>query len=321
MLTFWGRKSIATEIGTAGVTEILVRLQNLARCGTSSPEKPCAPDVDPDNFYLAIGHSFGADVMLSALNEVLLYEILAASHRAYEGERQGCVLTDRFNDGVVLLNPAIEANQALQLKELTSRLTFCPRQPVLMNVLSSTADSATRVAFPVARWLGVLGLAKRNLPRARGPVHYHVEEAELDTVTVGNFAPFWTGLLHKEKHDPNRRWKYHSLTDRKQPRDLQGRAIANHYHSPHNNPIHITYTDSHFIRDHAHVFNRNVLAFASAVVNDSLSRVRGRPVSEACTYDGPDADGPGADSRANHVFGSCFEDYWNNLRDFSPAED
>ncbi|MDF5954925.1 hypothetical protein P4110_05965 [Pseudomonas aeruginosa] len=55
-----------------------------------------------------------------------------------------------------MLNPAIEANQGLLLKENSLKVGALGTQPPpLLYVISSHGDSATHFAFPLGQWVGV----------------------------------------------------------------------------------------------------------------------------------------------------------------------
>ena len=181
--TYWERKATAEQVAKGGVTELLLRL-----------EREVIDDERPNrNLYLVTGHSFGGAVVLSALNEVFLERVAAAT-----AEKPGddCVRSRPFGHGVVLLNPAIEANEVFQLKELVAETCFVASQPRLMHVISSDADLATNKAFRIGQWLGV-NLSWRQAPLTRGfnGTAVQFQESELDTITVGNFTPFQTGQL------------------------------------------------------------------------------------------------------------------------------
>jgi hypothetical protein len=108
-VTYWERKAAAEQVAKGGVTELLLRLEREV-----IDEQPGRANR---NLYLVTGHSFGGAVVLSALNEIFLERVLAATAKNPDDAR---VLTRPFGHGVVLLNPAIEANEVFQLKELVA---------------------------------------------------------------------------------------------------------------------------------------------------------------------------------------------------------
>ena len=115
-----------------------------------------------------------------------------------------------FGHGVVLLNPAIEANEVFQLKELVAETCFVASQPRLMHVISSDADVATNKAFRIGQWLGVnLSWRQATLTRGFNGTEVQFQESDLDTITVGNFTPFQTGQLDRS-NSTDSGWDYRS---------------------------------------------------------------------------------------------------------------
>jgi hypothetical protein len=108
-VTYWERKATAEQVAKGGITELLLRLEREV-----IDEQPGRANR---NLYLVTGHSFGGAVVLSALNEIFLERVAAATAKNPDDAR---VLTRPFGHGVVLLNPAIEANEVFQLKELVA---------------------------------------------------------------------------------------------------------------------------------------------------------------------------------------------------------
>ncbi|OQV65927.1 hypothetical protein AK51_14675 [Serratia nematodiphila DZ0503SBS1] len=124
---------MAEEVGRNGVKDFLIKLESIV-------------GKNNNNFMLTVGHSFGADILLSALNDNLLERMRTAENNS---------TLKPFGDGLILLNPAVEANQALLLKESSMRLGAQGKpMPSLMYVISSRADIPTNVAFPVGQFFG-----------------------------------------------------------------------------------------------------------------------------------------------------------------------
>lgn len=295
-ISYWDRKSTAHEIGKGGVTEVLLMLGRLARCGTSDLAAPC-PREDLGHIFLTIGHSFGAGIAVAAMNEVILQRVIDA--RQTSG---GCMETRPLSDGLILINPAIEANQLLQVKELISDNCFGVRQDVLMHVLSSSGDFPTHKLFPLGQTLDTLLTNQQALvrsdPQQRQPRRLH--EHDLDVTTVGNYPEFWTGLLQSD----GGAWRYTKLTDTMMPVDMDDDPIPNHLWAPGNSPVQMIYTDDTFIGDHNGIFNDQVTAYANAVAAESLALVRNQPVPEACAGSGS----------LSFDFGACFEFYLEQLQ-------
>ena len=291
-LTYWDRKAVAKEVGKGGMTEVILTLGRLADCGSRRLDVACG-DADLGNVFLAIGHSFGGAIVLSAMNEIVLDRVLQARHV----DQRGCITTPRLSDGVILLNPAVEANELLQVKERIADYCFTDDQDVLMHVISSRGDSATHASFPAGQAVGTLFFNQHQLTRkALGDeAAKAVRERDLDLRTVGNYPPFWTGVLT----NVNGAWKYRPLTDQQQPRGLDDEPVENHIFAPINSPVQVIYTSKDFIEDHNDVFNYKVVAYTTAVVNESMAVVRKLPVRPACSAE--------VNGKSRFDFGPCFE--------------
>jgi hypothetical protein len=272
-LSYWDRKAVAHEVGKGGVTEFLLRLE-----GTMAEEKdPKRGPIDPNkNLFLVVGHSFGGAVVLTALNEVLIERIVAAEP-AESGK--GCVETRPFGHGVVLLNPAIEANEALQLKELASQICFALTQQKLMHVISSDADEATNKAFRIGQWLGVsLRWSEARIEWKFRNKTVQLEESDLDTITVGNFIPLQTGQLKASRQSPGS-WSYASCVERTDCLADREKYEPKHIPASRYEPLAFIHTDSAFIADHNDIFNENVAAYLAAILAEARDK-RGRDLKK-----------------------------------------
>lgn len=279
--TFWDRKAVAEEVGRGGVTELLGDLEYI-----SSKKK--------SNFMLTIGHSFGAAITLSALHDTLLERMKLAE--------QGRGLRT-FGDGVVLLNPAIEANQALLLKESSMRLGAKGEPlPPVMYVVSSRADIPTNMLFPIGRFLGMAGRwSQVDIERVYFERNYILNESQLDSQTIGNYALFRTGSMDDLLGDaetfeelasgvtaghnrnifmsssilslPNTKmksWGFESYCSSTGGREVSRLPCFDH------DPIDFISVPKSFIKNHNDIFNRNVIALLSTIVHRSLVQKDGR---------------------------------------------
>jgi len=138
-LSYWGRKNVAQEIGSGAVTEVFSQLHKIL---VENFEGNSENNILYKNNYVIIGHSFGGGIVLSALHDVMLKDLVSANPLVMNASQQ-CQKIKRYADALVLLNPAIEANKAILLKEAAARCKFGDEQPKLMHVLSSDGDNAT----------------------------------------------------------------------------------------------------------------------------------------------------------------------------------
>jgi hypothetical protein len=323
-ISYWERKAAAEQVGRRDVTKLLLELEQ-ATNDDAAPNK---------NLYLVIGHSFGAAIVLSALNEVLLERIVAAPPAKNCNNdintNCACVETRPFGHGVVLLNPAIEANEAFQLKQAMAGRCFGENQVHLMHVISSDADEATNKYFRVGQWLDMLNWYEADLDRKVNGQTVHFSESDLDTITVGNYPPFQTGQLCDSQAAPQdqrpecrrddgrpkgcvisgtaRRWYYITYVHNEDcvpPGDrAQHIPVASH------EPLVFVQTDQGFIKDHNDIFRPGVVAYLGAILSEArFKRARARSGStegesfrDGCVNrDNPD--------KIWFDFGTCFQTY------------
>ena len=287
-LTYWARKNTAHDVGKGGVTELLLRLEH-----TLEP-KPATADPNR-NVLVTIGHSFGGVVLLSALHDVLLDRVVStetvgnAQCSKNNRDRCGnCVRTRNFGHGVILLNPAVEANELLPLKEVVAeQQCYAETQPKLLHVVSSTADIATRIAFRAGQYLGVsVSTSELPLKRTYKGKTVTLHEHGLDTTTIGNYLPFRSGVSVRRTPqnqpycaDPNsQRSECYMVCREDEPGCFTPEDAAKHIPIGSSEPLHFLYTDADFIKDHNDVFNPKVGGYIAAVVMESsYQRMKAQP--------------------------------------------
>lgn len=286
-LTFWNRKNVALEVGKGGVTDVILALDKI--------EKRCPTQ----NVLLTLGHSFGGAVVTAALSETLLERVSQQGEQAVQG----------IGDLVVLLNPAVEANQFLPVVEAMVERDKQGGYPVdqrpIYVILSSEADIATKWMFPAGQFISSV-LTKKEVPLKRDYANFWLHEAELQRKTVGEFDPFVTHCVMSDLDARNRNWlsdlwgviqqanDYSKLTRKGEPVNdstiwwkllarpncpakrvgLEAdRIIA----MPPNAPVHIVKTPSEFMLQHSDIFNDAVKSMVFQYLNWST---RGRDYPE-----------------------------------------
>lgn len=270
LVSYWDRKAAAHEVGKGGVSELLLRLQNIVLGEEQNKEKS-------SNLFLVTGHSFGGAIVLSALNEVLLERIVTAQPMRDHCDPQAppsceCLQTRPFAHGVVLLNPAIEANDVFQVKELVAQKCFASSQNKLLHVISSDTDIPTHVAFPAGQWLAMRWWKEAQVGRKFGGVEISFDESKLDTTTIGNFSPFRTDKLIKNGNTWDR-LTCENGSDACLSEFAEGSA-EKRQHIPvlDHEPVAFIATDCQFINDHNDVFNENVVAYLAAIVDQTRAK-------------------------------------------------
>ncbi|TNC80866.1 MAG: hypothetical protein C9356_12130 [Oleiphilus sp.] len=279
--TYWDRKSVAEEVGAGGVTDVLMQLDRIDK-------QPYAwqKDIDKNNTLLIVGHSFGAAITLSAINDVLIRN-LNESEATLDDVQQ-------IGDAVVLVNPAIEANAIFQLKESSMRIgARTPNKLRALHILSSSADWATHFAFPLGESISGLLWNHTDIEREYFGEKYVFSEGKLDRTTIGNYDRFWTGrfvdkhpkesflmrtfnkvdtFLTKKRDDEAligdgeeiADWKYESYCDGQHKRDGVHRVPC-----AEGEPLSFVYTPKSFICGHNDIFNVNVLAYLATLMSES----------------------------------------------------
>ena len=186
-LTFWDRKNTAHMVGHGQVTEVLQRLEMLR-------QQRIAHNPDTRSRLIVVGHSFGGAVVFSALEQILesRFALSAGTPEQPAGPVQG------FGNLVVLINPAFEAQLYAPLADMAAEMrTYTPSQLPVLAILTSEADWATGIAFPIGRWFSTWFEKQRVMDRDN-PItgsREHIDERRADVDAVGHFEPYRTHTL------------------------------------------------------------------------------------------------------------------------------
>ncbi len=287
--TFWDRKAVAIEVGKGGVTDFFLKLENIINVSKND-----------NNIFLVVGHSFGGAIVLSALNDVFLTRLRTAE----KNEESKLV---PFGDSVIVLNPAIEANQIFQLKEMSMKLGkscklridsdngMCERveYPTMLHVISSRGDKATKYAFPVGQFFGTsLSWSQRKISRTYETnsgerKNYVVSEYDFDTTTIGNLELFHTASLVQLSEKSSQYEKDTSSQEKAfflpnpdpgdelvewQYKSYCKESSDKHFPCLNTEPISFLTTEKSFINSHSDIFNDNVISYVSTIISESFYR-------------------------------------------------
>ncbi len=275
-LTYWDRKTVAQHVGNGGVTEVLLRLKH-ASVGNGGREA----ESPIEDVYVIIGHSLGGAIVFTALDEVITDQMITAS-QCDQVTNIDCPDNTGLAHVTMLINPAIEANEGLHLKELA--ISDYPENMLpLLHVVSTDADTSNRTWFPLGQKLAMLTWKKTEFERDYGESSRHrLSEAELGSTTIGNYTAFHTHRLTR-KDEGKGPWSFQSCDiskcetngDKRKGRIAQGV----------NSPLRFVYTDRHFMENHNDIFNSAVVAYIAASVEEFRLRTKRTPLG-GCTESG-----------------------------------
>ncbi len=183
-LTFWDRKNTAQDVGYLGVTELLVKLEEISNV-RNSVEPPIKSRL------VVIGHSFGAAVVYSATSQILMSRFVNSQPgKGFTDYAEG------FGDLVVLLNPAFEALRYAPAHDLSqARCGFFDDQAPKLAILTSETDYATGMAFPLGRTFDTFFETHNEVKRNDCGYPMTLDEGEADRNTVGHYLPLVSHTL------------------------------------------------------------------------------------------------------------------------------
>lgn len=261
-LTFWDRKATAQDVGYLGITELLVKLEEIANVRNSM-----TPPVK--SRLVVIGHSFGGAVVFSATSQIL------ASRFVDSRENKGFTDTAKgFGDLVVLLNPAFEALRYAPFYDLAqARCGYFPEQLPRLAILTSEADDATGILFPMGRVFSTVFETHRDMERNECNHPLSLDEGAADRNTVGHYEPLISHTLTLVAEKKNlqladyKNMKHIWSTQTPGNATQYGSTVLTHLNktNPRNPYLNIR-VDENIITDHNDVFNEKVMEFIRLLI-------------------------------------------------------
>jgi hypothetical protein len=139
-ISFYTRKEAALHVAQGSARELFARLRDFqSRQNAKNPDSVIATRL------VLIGHSFGALVVYHAVSQFLMESATG----------QPTEIVESYGDLVILVNAAFEASRYEPLhRQATGRADYNECQQPAFVAVTSKADWATKVTFPVGRWLG-----------------------------------------------------------------------------------------------------------------------------------------------------------------------
>lgn len=267
-LTFWDRKNTAQEVGHQGVTELLVRLEEIANV-----KNALTPPIK--SRLVVMGHSFGGAVVYSAISQVLADRFVnSRAGKSYAGDANG------FGDLVVLLNPAFEALRYAPAYDLAqAQCSYFDNQVPKLAILTSEADYATKYAFPAGQFFSTFFETHGTIQRNDCKFQLSLDEGAADRSAVGHFEPLISHTLTPtNSQDPD--MAVANYTNMKNIWAAQtaggttqfGTTVLTHLNktNPRNPYLNIR-VDKELIADHNDVFGGRVMDFLRLLVEMSTA--------------------------------------------------
>jgi hypothetical protein len=173
-LSFWDRKNSAEVVGHGAAIELFSQLEALRNQINRKFDSAIASRRRMTTKLLIIGHSFGGDIVFSAVSPVLMERMVEN-----EGGAGAPEPPKTLGDLVVLINPAFEAARFEPLERLAATKSFPPETNCTLAVFTSTADWATGLAFPLGREFSTVFESYVNR-----------RQAEANVTAIGHYAPY-----------------------------------------------------------------------------------------------------------------------------------
>ncbi|MDI3560193.1 hypothetical protein [Bradyrhizobium sp. Arg816] len=246
-LSFWSRQRIADRITQSAVVAKIVGTIGNTRDRSGKH----------DNF-IAIGHSFGARMLFSAVNAPLVIDVARAYPRSNSDTYQ---IARGPADATLLLNPAFEAARYTAINGLIrNEEVFSPLQPPLLITISTNNDWATETAFPAGQVLD-LSFDKRARTTLGNYDRYYThsllpsDERECPISNPSNITEkfFASGLCLKRETD------WHQQTDAMQAEDPYGWSSVNPERQMFN-PFLVVHTTKEVIDNHGGIWKGKVFS-------------------------------------------------------------
>ncbi len=142
-LSIYNRKNTAERIGHQGsATQVFTELEMMQDDFNTRTNLPRTE-------LIIIGHSFGGQLVFSAISQLLTERLVLATR--HNGKNR----VKSLGDLVILLNPAFEASLYNNLISLATSpdIIYPPDQSPVLAILTSKTDWATGLAFPLGMYL------------------------------------------------------------------------------------------------------------------------------------------------------------------------
>jgi hypothetical protein len=290
-LSFWTRKNAALHVAQGSSRELFARLRGF-KCAQNAAagRQGCGglPGGRPKVRMIMIGHSFGALVLFNAVSGSLVESLTIADDTGSPGSP-----SERYGDLIVLVNPAFEATRYTPLHRIATLRDYEHYQTPLLVSLTSEADIATKVFFPLGRFFNTVfqKVTSREEDRAnmRTPGHmpeyltHRISTTEQPTADCIGWKPLESlaASARREQMRANLALERRNalaffggarkLPDRWE-RHFCGQTKLVHYQHNANSLVWNVTADASVIADHSAIDNPALWSFLRQLYHDSVLR-------------------------------------------------
>lgn len=276
--TFWDRKNTAHKVGQQGVTEVLLKLEEMVNVKAGMDAAKPQP---LKSRLVTIGHSFGGAILYTSLQQILEDRFFdSRKNKTSTGDANG------LGDLVVLMNPAFEALRFATLYDISQDdcRRYFPTQLPKLAILTSETDRATGWAFPAGRFFSTFfenhtTIQRHNCTGESGgsgvsPMEIEISEGEADRHTVGHFPPYLTHRLNPLSAAEERRadFSYRTLQNlwsRQKMSDsfrFENTELIHLGKTVPNNPYLNIQVDTRLIEGHNDIWHDHVVSFVRDLI-------------------------------------------------------
>ena len=265
--TFWSRKYTAQEVGELGVTEALLKLAKIVNLKSGIAMSESKP---PSSRMAILGHSFGGQVVYTALKEVMADRMIDT-----RGDKIFQENYRRFAHMIIYINPAFEALRVSTLFDMSQEdcRDYPKGNPPSLVMLTSEADNVTRYIFPYAGRSMILFESHQDLDRQictkDGVAKITINEFEADRTTIGHFEPYQTHTLAPLQDKNIRKSDFYFRGLKKawvsqsfgSQLDFEGVKLTHLGRTHPLNPYLNIYVDGSLIKNHNDIWGKEIMGF------------------------------------------------------------
>jgi hypothetical protein len=286
-LSFWTRKTAALHVALGSSRELFARLRSF-RCRHASVSatgdcEPSSREGGRQVRMVMMGHSFGGLILFNAISGAITERLTTST-----GRDERTLPPWSYGDMVVLINPAFEATRYAPLHRIATADRHDAYQSPLFLAVTTEADLATRVFFPLGRYLNAVFQR-----------HASDEERLGNRRTPGHMAAYITHTLTRVAEEPCSGWHdpvavqgpdrteqvgriadieiahalaFHEDVGKLQAnwtRTLCGGALLRHHQHDHRTSIWNVRTDGSVMSGHSDISNPTLSAFLRQLYRES----------------------------------------------------